>query len=955
MNVIAFLPLIAFFTNMSMCCYIYYNGLENKLNRIYILFVLSAMIWSLGDFISFASVNTEVALLWSHMTLVGSSFTVAFLLHFFMIFTKNKVFSKKIHIIPFYLPAVLFIFINSTTNLITVSADSVWWGYYIVRGNLYIPFTFYLVLYVIIGFFLCYKYYPNSSSLKEKTQTKLLIAAIAVPLIGVILTQIIPVILGFKMIPLTSILTTVTSVIIAYAIVRHKLMALGSFSIYRKLFASFLIIIILVLNVGLFSVGYSRELLEENIGEGSLLLSYATMGEVDEAIYKKIEEFQLQVDSHNYEFQDLVKKSNQEFDVLGSEQEIYDYINEKDMEWIYTPQNETSLLMENLLDNNMSRMLNEIVEFYMEKHSYSMFGEIFVTNKYGVNIGQTGRTSDYYQADEEWWQNGREDRLYIGDVNFDESSDIYSIDIVIGIDDENGDFIGVLKAVWNIEEIIRVLESSRLSETNNQYESMCCFLLDGRGRLIYSTKEFVFLENKSDMLSSFFEHNIEESTYFITSDINFGEGEKLVTHTYSNDLINIWGLDWVLIIIYDTEAIFASIYNLWNTTIFFSIIIIAISLSFGYLISRSISKPIIKLRDISKGIGKGNLDVKIDINSKDEVGELATTFRTMAHDLKKSRSELNEYSQNLEGMVNERTRELKESRDVLKNNIEKLEKHKLAMSHITRDLNEKNKELKETYKKLETFNEELERKVDVRTAEIKRLLKQKDEFIGQLGHDLKNPLGPLINLIPLLEKKETDPESKKILEILNRNTNHMKNLVVNTVALGRLNSQNVKFKIEDTNLLDEINNVIERNSMLLKENNIEIENKAEKNIILKADKLRLTELFDNIIGNSVKYSPDGGTITIDVKKDKDFATVSIKDIGMGMTEEQLTHIFDEFYKADESRHDFDSSGLGLPICKRIVERHGGKIWAESLGEGKGTTMFFTLPVSSKKADEGKTD
>jgi two-component system sensor histidine kinase VicK len=112
----------------------------------------------------------------------------------------------------------------------------------------------------------------------------------------------------------------------------------------------------------------------------------------------------------------------------------------------------------------------------------------------------------------------------------------------------------------------------------------------------------------------------------------------------------------------------------------------------------------------------------------------------------------------------------------------------------------------------------------------------------------------------------------------------------------------------------------------------------------------LTELFDNLIGNSVKYSPDGGTITIDAKQDKDFVTVSIKDTGKGMTEEQLSHMFDEFYKADEARHDFDSSGLGLPICKRIVEKQSGKIWAESQGEGKGTTMFFTLPTSPKNME-----
>ena len=259
--------------------------------------------------------------------------------------------------------------------------------------------------------------------------------------------------------------------------------------------------------------------------------------------------------------------------------------------------------------------------------------------------------------------------------------------------------------------------------------------------------------------------------------------------------------------------------------------------------------------------------------------------------------------------------------------------------------------LKEAHELLKTLNADLERKVQDRTVEVEKLLKQKDEFVNQLGHDLKNPLGPLINLIPVLEKDETDLERKKIFDVLNRNTNHMKNLVVKTIQLAKLNSTTTKLSFEDTNLLGEIDDVIEKGKLLFEENNIEIENKTSEDIMVKADKLRLTELFDNLIGNSVKYSLDGGKITIDAKEEKDFVTVSIKDAGMGITEEQLSHIFDEFYKADWSRHDFDSSGLGLPICKRIVEKHGGKIWAESEGEGKGTTMFFTLPISSEKQQD----
>ena len=75
-------------------------------------------------------------------------------------------------------------------------------------------------------------------------------------------------------------------------------------------------------------------------------------------------------------------------------------------------------------------------------------------------------------------------------------------------------------------------------------------------------------------------------------------------------------------------------------------------------------------------------------------------------------------------------------------------------------------------------------------------------------------------------------------------------------------------------------------------------------------------------------------------------TVSVADTGIGMTQEEIDRIFDEFYKADSARHDIQSTGLGMSICKRIVEKHGGSIWVESPGPGKGTTVFFTLPAAS---------
>lgn len=274
----------------------------------------------------------------------------------------------------------------------------------------------------------------------------------------------------------------------------------------------------------------------------------------------------------------------------------------------------------------------------------------------------------------------------------------------------------------------------------------------------------------------------------------------------------------------------------------------------------------------------------------------------------------------------------------------------LLVQDIT-DIKRAERERKLTQEMLIATNKNLERKVKEKTAEIKLLLKQKDEFIKMLSHDLKNPLSPLINLIPILEKKITDPDCQKILSVIHENAVYMQNLVVNTIKLAKLDSLNVAFNFEEVNLREMVEYVLERNKLLFQENNIAVKNELHRDIRVQVDKLRFYELFDNVLSNSVKYSPDGGTIVINSEKQNNgFVQISIKDEGIGMTREQLEHMFDDFYKADPSRHDFSSSGLGMSICKRIVENHGGQIWAESPGLGKGTAMFFNLPVDGKEED-----
>ncbi|MBS3802481.1 MAG: PAS domain-containing sensor histidine kinase, partial [Candidatus Thermoplasmatota archaeon] len=256
------------------------------------------------------------------------------------------------------------------------------------------------------------------------------------------------------------------------------------------------------------------------------------------------------------------------------------------------------------------------------------------------------------------------------------------------------------------------------------------------------------------------------------------------------------------------------------------------------------------------------------------------------------------------------------------------------------------KELQDAHEEIRAMNLHLEKKVKQRTERIEQLLKQKDEFINQLGHDLKNPLGPLVNLIPIIEKHSMNQKDKEILNVIQRNVGYMKNLVQKTLELARLNSPNTKLSKTNFSLNSVIRNIISQNKYLFEKKQIAVESNISSQITVYADQLRIEELFNNLLNNAVKYSKEYGKIIISSSESEKMITISIKDDGMGMTSEQIDHVFDEFYKADESRHDFESSGLGMAICKRIVEKHGGTIWVESSGLDKGSVFYFTLPHKS---------
>jgi len=279
---------------------------------------------------------------------------------------------------------------------------------------------------------------------------------------------------------------------------------------------------------------------------------------------------------------------------------------------------------------------------------------------------------------------------------------------------------------------------------------------------------------------------------------------------------------------------------------------------------------------------------------------------------------------------------------MIENLSEKLDEKLKEKDAIIEELERK---LRETEQKLNEFNRNLEQRVIERTVEVNRLLLHKTRFIDNLSHDLGTPLTPLITLLPAIKNEVSDPKLKELVDTCIRNAEYIRRVVNNTRKLAEVSSTD--FLLKKESLFDIVNELQKKYEVIFNSCNIKVENNISKDVFIKTEKSKLMDLFDHISSNAVNSMPDGGTLTFESKtiqrNNETFIQISVSDTGVGLTREQTDHLFDEFYKVDDSRHKLDSTGLGLTICKNIVEKHGGKIWADSHGEGTGTTIHFSLP------------
>ena len=402
--------------------------------------------------------------------------------------------------------------------------------------------------------------------------------------------------------------------------------------IRQKLILGFVGIALLVGVVGIMCVNTSQRALQKSIGESCVALAVETMDKIDRNIYYTIEEFQAYCS--DLVLQETIAKSNREFEKLENLQK---YILEKDNEWISAQKETTTPLMRELLNNKLSEELREKIEYHEEKHGYKVFGEVFVTNKYGANVALTEKTSDYRQDDELWWEKTSEDGLYVSNVEHDESSGIHSTAIAIRSNDKEGNFAGVVKVVFNIEEAIDIIRKAKEIVRYNNAEFK---LLDKYGRTIFDQSgEFKFFEDTSNR--EFFKEIAGNSGYLRKKAEDEKEGKtKLLAFARSQGHNDYEGLGWILTIEYQTAELFAPVVKLRNIILSTSLVLTILAVIPGILISNYISRPLSKLEAAMDKIGKGDMGIKVDIKRNDEIGQLANTFNQMVEHRKQAEEAL---------------------------------------------------------------------------------------------------------------------------------------------------------------------------------------------------------------------------------------------------------------------------------------------------------------------------
>ena len=232
--------------------------------------------------------------------------------------------------------------------------------------------------------------------------------------------------------------------------------------------------------------------------------------------------------------------------------------------------------------------------------------------------------------------------------------------------------------------------------------------------------------------------------------------------------------------------------------------------------------------------------------------------------------------------------------------------------------------------------------------ERNNLDKAKSEFLSITSHELRTPITPLKAQLQMLQQEyfgSLTDKQKESLNIVLRNAERLNKIIEDFLEISRIEAARLKFAFRKTDLHETVKETKDFMTGFAKEKNITLMTKIGELPIIEIDPDRISQVLRNLVHNSIKFSPTGSTIEINAELQKDFIQFSIKDQGVGLSTEDQIRVFEPFYQVEGSlSRNYGGTGLGLTICRGIIEAQKGKIWVESK-PGFGCTFYFTVPIT----------
>ncbi len=417
-----------------------------------------------------------------------------------------------------------------------------------------------------------------------------------------------------------------------------------------------------------------------------------------------------------------------------------------------------------------------------------------------------------------------------------------------------------------------------------------------------------------------------------------------------------------------------------------------ISMIVSVLIARSITQPIGEMREQALRIAKGDYSRKVAVKGRDELGQLADTFNQLAERIEETQeameSERNRLNSVLAHMTDGVVATDRRGRVITINEMA------LSLLNVKQEdaigqsiLTLLNMEEEYTLRKLLENPEEilLERmspdknldqlilRIDFSmirresgfisglvavlhdVTEQEKTEQERREFVSNVSHELRTPLTSMRSYIEALnEGAWQDPDiAPNFLKVTLDETDRMIRMINDLLNLSRMDSGNAEMQLEYINFKHLVSFVLDRFDMMVTnhEKNYVIRREfTKRDLWLEVDTDRMIQVVDNIMNNAIKYSPDGGMITVRLVETHNNIILSVTDQGLGIPKNDLTKIFDRFYRVDKARaRQQGGTGLGLAISRDVLKAHGGTIWAESR-ENVGSTFFISLPYEPYEED-----